>query len=314
MALAVLASAAAFLGVLLIVVGFFQAGGKLAITAQQRRLAKLEIYTAPNTDVSVPLALRQQGSAWAEHTRTDLARSGLALKIHEYMAFRVLVGVAAFALVLLFGSSSTISVAIGVAAAAVAFMVPAFYIRMRISRQVDRFNDQLDEMLTMVSNSLRAGFGLLQAFDLAAEQSQAPMSTELHRLLRDTRMGSSLESALEKMGERVGSYDLDVVVTAMLIQRSVGSNLSEVLEKVAHTIRERARIKGEISTLTAQKKLSGWIIGLMPAAFVVIMLSISYDYMSVLFTDPAGRMMLVLAILLDGIGIMAIRRIVSVDI
>jgi tight adherence protein B len=207
-----------------------------------------------------------------------------------------------------------LALGIGLALGALAFMVPAFLVRRRISKQIERFNDQLDEMLTMVSNSLRAGFGLLQAFDLAAEQSQPPMSTELHRLLRDTRMGSSLEAALEKMGERVGSYDLDVVITAMLIQRSVGSNLSEVLEKVAYTIRERARIKGEISTLTAQKRLSGWVIGLMPAAFVVVMLAISFDYMSVLFTDPVGRLLLLAAIMLDLAGILIIRRIVAVDI
>jgi len=313
MALALLASAAAFLGVLLIIVGFHQAGG-LAISAQRRRLEKLEIYTAPAGDISVPLALRQQGSAWAERTQTNLTRAGLALKLHEYMAFRVLVGVAAFALVLTLGAGSGLAVVAGLVIGAFAFMVPAFFVRRRISKQVERFNDQLDEMLTMVSNSLRAGFGLLQAFDLAAEQSQPPMSTELHRLLRDTRMGSSLESALEKMGERVGSYDLDVVITAMLIQRSVGSNLSEVLEKVAYTIRERARIKGEISTLTAQKRLSGWVIGLMPAAFMALMLAISFDYMSVLFSDPAGRVLLLTAIILDVIGIMAIRRIVAVDI
>ena len=313
MALALLASAAAFLGVLLIIVGFHQAGG-LAISAQRRRLEKLEIYTAPAGDISVPLALRQQGSAWMERTQTDLTRAGLALKLHEYMAFRVLVGVAAFALVLTLGAGSGLAVVAGLVIGAFAFMVPAFFVRRRISKQVERFNDQLDEMLTMVSNSLRAGFGLLQAFDLAAEQSQPPMSTELHRLLRDTRMGSSLESALEKMGERVGSYDLDVVITAMLIQRSVGSNLSEVLEKVAYTIRERARIKGEISTLTAQKRLSGWVIGLMPAAFMALMLAISFDYMSVLFSDPAGRVLLLTAIILDVIGIMAIRRIVAVDI
>lgn len=314
MGLAILGAAAAFFGVLFLVVGYFQAGGRLALTAQRRRLEKLEIYTAPSVETSVPLALRQQGNAWAERTKTDLARAGLALKLHEYMAFRVLVAVAAFALVLLIGNSTGMAVAVGLAAAGVAFMVPALFVRRRISKQVDRFNDQLDEMLTMVSNSLRAGFGLLQAFDLAAEQSQPPMSTELHKLLRDTRMGSSLETALEKMGERVGSYDLDVVITAMLIQRSVGSNLSEVLEKVAHTIRERARIKGEINTLTAQKRLSGWIIGLMPAAFVTIMMAISFDYMSVLFTDPAGRMLLLVAVLLDAIGIVVIRRIVAIDI
>ena len=105
-----------------------------------------------------------------------------------------------------------------------------------------------------------------------------------------------------------------MVITAILIQRSVGSNLSEVLDKVAHTIRERVRIKGEINTLTAQKKLSGWVIGLMPAAFVLMMMAINFDYMSLLFTDPLGRLLLVLAVVLDFIGIMMIRRIVTVDI
>jgi tight adherence protein B len=127
-------------------------------------------------------------------------------------------------------------------------------------------------------------------------------------------MGASIETALESMGERVGSYDLDVVITAILIQRSVGSNLSEVLDKVAHTIRERARIKGEINTLTAQKKLSGLIIALMPVAFVLMMLAINFEYMSALFTDPLGRFLLVVAIALDIVGILIIKRIVSVDI
>jgi tight adherence protein B len=127
-------------------------------------------------------------------------------------------------------------------------------------------------------------------------------------------MGASIETALESMGARVGSYDMDVIITAILIQRSVGSNLSEVLEKVAHTIRERARIQGEINTLTAQKKLSGVVIGLMPPAVVVLMLSINFDYMAALFTDPLGRVLLFVAITLDIIGILIIKRIISIDI
>jgi tight adherence protein B len=127
-------------------------------------------------------------------------------------------------------------------------------------------------------------------------------------------MGATIEEALENLRGRVGSYDLDVIVTAILIQRSVGSNLSEVLEKVAHTIRERVRIKGEINTLTAQKRLSGFIIGLMPVAFVLMMLAINFEYMSLLFTDPVGRLLLILAVSLDVIGILIIKRIITVDI
>ncbi len=312
MGLALLGSTAAFLGVLLLVIGFYQArGGK---SSARRRLEALERYSAPQTESAVPLALREQGSAWAERTRSQLDRAGLALKLHEYVALRVLVALVAFVVVLAMGNGHVLAFLLGIAVGVVGYMLPAFYVRTRITRQVRKFNDQLADMLTMVSNSLRAGFGLLQGIDLAAEQSQPPMSTELHHLLRDTRMGASIETALESMGERVGSYDLDVVITAILIQRSVGSNLSEVLETVAHTIRERARIQGEINTLTAQKKLSGVIIGLMPVAFVLAMLAINFDYMSALFTDPLGRILLVLAIVLDIVGILIIKRIVSVDI
>jgi tight adherence protein B len=312
MGLALVASAAAFLGVLFIIVGFFQARGSKSVA--QRRLDTLESYAAPPSERNTPLALREQGSAWSERTRSQLDRAGLALKLHEYVAIRVLLALTGVAIFLLIGGTNGFAILAGVVAGVVGYMVPPFYVRARIARQVRKFNSQLEEMLTMVSNSLRAGFGLLQALDMAAEQTQPPMSTELRRLLRDTRMGASIEEALESLGERIGSYDLDVVVTAILIQRSVGSNLSEVLDKVAHTIRERVRIKGEINTLTAQKKLSGMIIGLMPPAFVIMMLAISFDYMSALFTDPMGRFLLAVAIVLDIIGILVIRRIVAVDI
>ncbi len=313
MGLTIGASAAAFLGVLLIVVGFYQARGGSKSLAR-RRLDMLAAYSAPQTEHRVPLALPKQGSAWAERTLIQLERAGLAFKLHEYIALRVLVGLVTFAIVLMLGNGTPLSLLLGILAGAAGYMMPAFYVRMRIARQLRKFNGQLEGMLTMVSSSLRAGFGLQQALDLAAEQLQPPMSTELRRLQRDTRMGASIEVALESLGERVGSYDLDVVITAILIQRSVGSNLSEVLEKVAHTIRERVRIKGEINTLTAQKRLSGWIIGLMPAAFVAMMLAVDFEYMSPLFTDPVGRLLLIMAVALDIIGILAIRRIVSVDV
>jgi tight adherence protein B len=312
MGLAIAGSAAAFAAVLLIVMGIYQARGSKSLA--RRRLEVLEAYSSQKTERGVPLALSQQGSAWAQRTRAQLERAGMALKLHEYISLRVLTGLAAFVVVLLLGRATPMSIVLGILIGVAGYMSPAFYVRMRIAQQIRKFNDQLEGMLTMVSSSLRAGFGLQQALDLAAEQLQPPMSTELNRLQRDTRMGASIEEALENLSERVGSYDLEVVITAILIQRSVGSNLSEVLEKVAHTIRERVRIKGDISTLTAQKRLSGWIIGLMPAAFVALMLAIDFDYMSPLFTDPAGRLMLVMAIALDVIGILAINRIVNVEI
>jgi len=312
MGMELFASAAAFFGVLLIVLGFFQVRGRQS--AALRRLETLQTYSSPGAEAALPLALLAGGGAWAARTRTQLERAGLALRLHEYVALRFFVGLLALVVVFSLGNRHALAFLGGLVVAAIAYMLPAFYVRLRIIRQVQKFNDQLEPMLTMLSNSLRAGFGLLQALDLAAEQLQPPMSTELQRVLRHTGMGASIEDALVALGQRVGSYDLDVVITAVLIQRSVGSNLSEVLDKVSHTIRERVRIKGEINTLTAQKRLSGWIVGLMPAAFVAMMLVLSWEYMSTLFTDPTGRLLLVTAIVLDILGMLTIRRIVSVDI
>lgn len=312
MGLVLVASAAAFLGVLMIVVGFYQARG--GISRARLRLEALEAYSTPKSEGGVPLALRKQGSAWAQSTKADLERAGLALKLHEYVALRVLFGVLAFAIVFAIGSGGPLAFLVGLGFGALGYMLPAFYVRSRIARQLRKLNEQLEEMITMVSNSLRAGFGLLQAFDMAAEQLQPPMSTELGRLLRDIRVGASLEDALEAMSRRVGSYDLDVIITAILIQRSVGSNLSEVLDKVAHTIRERVRLKGEISTLTAQKKLSAWIIGLMPPAIILIVMAMNFEYMEPLFTTGIGRVLLAVAIGLDVAGMISLRRITSIEI
>src|SRR4030042_6015456 len=134
MGLAFGAPAATFLGVLLIVIGFFQARGRK--TTAQRRLDMLEAYSAPRPEGSVPRALREQGSAWAERTRTQLERAGLALKLHEYVALRVMVGLLAFVVVLVVGNASAAAILFGILAGAIGYMLPAFYVRMRITRQL----------------------------------------------------------------------------------------------------------------------------------------------------------------------------------
>lgn len=306
------AAGAAFVAVLMITVGFYQATAGSRSRAQLR-MDQLEAYSQPR-ETGVPLALRQQGSAWAKRTLRDLERAGIALKLHEYMALRVLLAVAFAAVAFVVGGAQVFAAAMALILGVFGFMLPAIHLRVRIQQQINKLNDQLEEMITMVSNSLKAGFGLLQAFDLAAEQLQPPISTEMKRLIRDTRLGATLEDALESMGERVGSYDLDMVITAVLIQRSVGSNLSEVLDNVAHTIRERVRIRGEINTLTAQKRLSGWIVGLMPLAVIGLFFVTDPSYMSLLFTTGVGRLLLMLAAMLNIIGMLITRRIVSIEV
>ncbi len=126
-------------------------------------------------------------------------------------------------------------------------------------------------------------------------------------------MGATLEQALLSLGERMFSPDLEIIITAILIQRESGSNLSEVLDHVAKTIRERDRMRGEVSTLTAQKKLSGYVVGALPFGLAVIFFVSDPEYMSLLWTTGLGKILLFVAIALDIMGIMWIRRIVNIE-
>ncbi len=312
MGLTLAATASAFVGALLMALGLFQS--RRTVSRTRQRLDAIEAYSRTRSTGAVPLALRQRSSAWVERTLAELDRAGLALKFQEYLTLRFLFALVGFAVVTLLSGLQPLTFLLAPALGTLGFMLPAFYVRSRINRQLQKLNAQLAEMITMVSSSLRAGFGLTQSLNLAAEQLQPPIATELRRLIRDISVGATLEDAVKAWGERIASPELDVIVTAILIQRSVGSNLSEVLDNVAHTIRERARIKGEIATLTAQKRLSGWIVGMMPPAFVLLMFAINFDYMKPLFTTGLGHFLIILAAALDVIGLSIIRRIVSVEL
>jgi tight adherence protein B len=155
---------------------------------------------------------------------------------------------------------------------------------------------------------------LLQALSLAAEQLEHPISTELAQTVQETNIGSSVEEAFRQLSERNGNYDLDMVVTAVMVQRTAGGNLAEILETVTETMRERVRIKGEINTLTAQQKLTGIVIALLPVGVCGLFVVISPEYIKPLFTDPLGRVMLGVSTFLEVIGVLVIRKILSIEV
>jgi tight adherence protein B len=308
----------------------FAAGLMLTVSASRfiladrgtikQRLQALATYSASAEQSQQPVAIRTERTrdalqgGWAAKTALQLERAGLQLRVSEYMLIRFLAGVFGFLLVALISGGHPVGLIVGAIVAVGGFMAPAFIVLTLKARRVHRINEQLDQMVSMISNSLKAGFGLLQSLDQAAQQLSPPLSSELLRVIHETDVGATLEEALTGLAERVESYDLDMTVTAILVQRTVGGNLAEVLDNVGHTIRERVRIQGEINTLTAQKKLSGAVIGLMPVVLVLLFFAIDPDYMSTLFTHSAGRIMLVIGVVLDLLGLMAIRRILAVDI
>jgi tight adherence protein B len=269
-------------------------------------------------------ALRQSGvgvgffaalakGAVGEKLALQLERADLNIRPGEYVIVRLALLGVGFIAPLLF-INGPIAYLAGLGGALVGYNLPKFYLNNRRKSRVNKLNAQLPEALTNISNSLKAGFGLLQALSACAEQLEHPISTEMNRTIHEMNIGSSAEEALLALSERAGSYDLDIVVTAILVQRTVGGNLGEILDTVAHTMRERIRIRGEIQTLTAQQKLTGFVIGLLPPALAVIFQVMSPGYINPLFTTLMGQMMIALAVVLQAVGLLVISRILQIEV
>lgn len=271
-----------------------------------------------------PVALRQRakgkgpiatiiGENLGERLAQQLERADMTLQPSEYIVLRFAVAAAGF-MVPVFIPGGVMGIIIGIVAAVIGYNLPKIYMNRRRNARIAKLEAQLPETLTMVSNALKAGFGLLQALGVAAEQMQHPISTELSRAIHEMNVGSSVEEAMNALNERAQSPDLDIVVTAILVQRSVGGNLGEILDNVAETMRERIRIRGEIRTLTAQQKLSGVVVGMLPVAVGGLFAIISPGYINPLFTTLMGQMMLGVAVVLEVIGVMVIQRILNIEV
>lgn len=191
--------------------------------------------------------------------------------------------------------------------------MPSIIIKSRIKKRIKAFDDQLNEGLVMISNALKAGYSFLQALAVAADETQDPFSKEFKGLLKELSLGIPIEDGLSNLLDRMPSEDLKLIVNAILIQKDIGGNLSEILENIGETIRERQRIKNEINTLTAQGRLSGIIIMAMPAVLGVMIYLFSPEYIMELFNTLIGRFMLVVAVFSQIMGWLFIRKIVNID-
>jgi tight adherence protein B len=239
-----------------------------------------------------------------------LARAGLRWKPSEYLMAQVGCAAVLAALAFLrFGVSIFVPVA-----ALLGYLAPGLYVKFRTGRRLKQLNTQLVDVLSLMSNSMKAGHSLPQTLDLISKDSKPPIQEEFARCVRELQIGSSLENALSNMARRSGSDDLDLVVTAIQVQMSVGGNLAGMLETIAYTIRERVRIKGEISAATAQGRMSGWIVTGMPIVVAGIFLLISPSYFRPMTQQLLGWIMLAVAGGLILTGNFVIRKVVKVDV
>ena len=191
----------------------------------------------------------------------------------------------------------------------------------RKGSRLNAFNKQLPDTITLLANALRAGSSFLQAIELVVRESRPPISTEFARVIREVNLGLPFEQAMENMVRRVRSDDLELMATAITIQHQVGGNLAEILDSIAFTIRERVRIKGEINTLTAQQRMSGYVVGFLPIGLVGFLFIAAPKFMDPMFVNPpgilglpAGVIVLLIGAVMMFIGFMLIRRIVDIEV
>ncbi len=250
---------------------------------------------------------------YAERWAFELERADLSLRPGEYFMVRVLLAVTGGVIVALIGRNS-VATFVALLVAAIFYMLPAQWLKLRTQRRLRKINAQLVETITLITNGVRAGFAFGQSVDVAAKRIGPPISVELNRMLLDINLGGSTEEALSALNERIGSDDVDMLVTAILIQRSSGGNLAEILESIGETIQDRERIHGEIKTLTSSQRLTGWILSLWPTALALGFYAIAPSVMSLLWTTGAGRVLMGIWITLNVLGIFSIRRILDIDV
>jgi len=210
--------------------------------------------------------------------------------------------------------STSAGVVLGLAAGAFAFTLPARYAKILRVRRREKFNVQLVESLGTMSNALRAGFSITQAFESVVDGGDKPISQEFTVLLQQMRVGMSFEEALRSMDNRVGSEDLTLVCTAIDIARRTGGNLTEIFDRISETIRGRMRIERRVKTLTAQGRFQGIIVSLMPFALGLILTLMKPGLMIPFLTSLTGIACMVLAAALVLAGWLIIRKIVKIDV
>lgn len=191
---------------------------------------------------------------------------------------------------------------------------PYLFLKHRRSTRLIAFNNGLPDAIDLMARALRAGHSLSSAIEVLAEQAVEPVAVEFHAVFRQQNFGLPLRDALLQMADRVPSKDLRFMVTAMLVQKETGGNLTEILDRTTYVIRERIRIEGDVRTRTAQGRLTGWILSLLPVILLVLLNLIDPGYSHVLLHDPFGQKLLYLGAGLIAIGSFIIRKIVNIQV
>ena len=299
-------------------------GAQKLLTQKKEKLKERVAVVAAKEDTTVAGAKAQkQTAAWLnvggavswlvgpDFMRRQaelLASANLPWRANEFLTIRLtFAAVAAVA-----GLALTDRITLVVLLTVAGFWLPVLYVGRRKAKRQSDFDMQLPDALQLIVNSLRAGFSFNKAMEVAAQASTPPIATDFGSVLREVNLGMSIEDALQGMARRAQSPEFDIVVSAYLIQREVGGNLAVIMEKVAETVRQRLRMRGELNVLTAQGRISGYVVGVLPIAVFGIVIVAAPDYLDPLIKTTMGRGALIFAVFWQMIGVMMIKSITSI--
>ncbi|MDH7480975.1 MAG: type II secretion system F family protein [Armatimonadota bacterium] len=244
-----------------------------------------------------------------ERLYVELAAAGLPLRPSEF------VGIVAASVLIsqILGAIVARNLIVYFVFAILGASIPFFVVKVLQQKRRAMFDSQIVDALVLIASSIRSGFSFLRALQMVAQEMPPPISTEFERIISEVNVGRSMEDALRGSVQRVKSYDFDLVVTAVLIHLQIGGNLADILETIAETIRERMRIAGEIKTLTAEGRISGIALVLIPIFLAVVLTLINPSYMHTLFYEDIGRILLVVAAVFQLLGWLVIKRLLVLE-
>jgi tight adherence protein B len=324
----------AALAILLIAIGVATSGGSGISDRLERYASNRPAKAAPSGQGAIADLITQSATLaslnkvveqrdFGANLQREIARADLKLKPSEYLLIwgGCIIGVPGAMLLLSVVLPTLGNPVFLLVGALIGFFMPRFWLARRRNGRLGAFNKQLPDTITLIANALRAGSSFLQAIELVVRESRPPISTEFGRVIREVNLGLPFDQALENMVRRVRSDDLELMATAISIQHQVGGNLAEILDSIAFTIRERVRIKGEIRTLTAQQRLSGYVVGFLPIALAGFLFIAAPGFMTPMFQRPpeliglpGGVIILIIGGVMMFIGFMFIRKIVDIEV
>lgn len=238
----------------------------------------------------------------------ELYNVGIKIPVQQFITIWLVASITIPIILKIVGVPMVICVAL---VALIAFL-PMLYVKGKKKKRKNKLEGQLIEAIGVLSNALKAGHSFQSAMNNIATDMSAPISEEFGRVFKETQRGMTLEESMNRMVERTDSDDLDMLCTAIIIQRKVGGNLAEVLEKISGTIQSRISLRKEIKTRTASGRMSGFIVGALPFLLLGMMAVLNKDYASQLFTTPEGKMMLAFGLVWECIGFVVIKKIVTI--